>query len=238
MSTGGGCDSIATHVIEDGFMTRGIQAEVTAAVDACAWDAVHPTAMKALEIAAEVVDTRGEPALRLDDIADELGISTPALYRYFGGREEILDAAQALRLDRSPVPGTADLLDMVESSSTPVEFRNACGELFRRMINPELSDTLLRRAEIYGAARSRPVLMARVRVIVANWRTMMVEALNEAERRHLVRPRLPMDDIANLYRGMFFGQLQWNMDPDGGDLAPVVEEFAGLMDSLLFSSDD
>lgn len=208
--------------------------EVDEAVDAGDWDSVHPTALRIIEVAADRVDADGALALRLDHIADALGVSAPAIYRYFAGRDELLDAVDAYRLDRSAVPGTAMLADVMDQASSPDEFRALIRPLFEAQMSPGYVDVLMLRTEIVGATRARPVLMTRVRRIVQRWHNELVDTLSEAERRGLIEPRVPVAVAADLSRALFWGQLQLYLDDPDYDTSAIAKETADLAESLLF----
>lgn len=207
---------------------------VTEAIDIGDWDELHPTALAIVAAAADVIADRGEPFVRLDEVADQLGITTPAMYRYFPGREAVLDAAQAYRLQRSWSAGVVALRELVDAATSLDGFRQTVRHLTVSQFTPDQVPTLLVRAEVYGTAGSRPVLMERIQRIAEAWRVAFVSALEEAERRGLVRPRLPVADVADFVRAIYFGQLQWAIDAADRDTSAITNEIVEIVDSLLF----
>ena len=58
-------------------------------------------AERLLEATIDAIDASGESAVRVQDIADAAGVQIPILYRKFGNREQLIQAAQVERLGRA-----------------------------------------------------------------------------------------------------------------------------------------
>lgn len=215
-------------------VAKPIHADVTTAIDAGDWEALHPTARAILDAAAAMIDADGEPALRLDVVSQQLQISTPAIYRYFGGRNELLDAAQAYRLREAWGTGAATLTDVINSIGSRDEFRAAAGPLFAAQLGGEAFDRLLVRAGIYGSARTRPVLMARIRKISELGHQQFTAVLTEAHNRGLIQPRLPVADVADYIAAAYFGQLLWHVTSPERDRTDLIAVITDTIDHLLF----
>ena len=54
-----------------------------------------------LELAVEAIDAGGEEAIRVNDIAAEAGVTVPTLYRHFGSRDGLVEAAQTYRFRKT-----------------------------------------------------------------------------------------------------------------------------------------
>ena len=68
---------------------RGRGAEPSALVDG-----VDSTRERILAATAEVLGSNGITKLSLSDVASQAGVSRPTLYRWFGSKQDLLDANQ------------------------------------------------------------------------------------------------------------------------------------------------
>ena len=54
-----------------------------------------------LELAISAIDEGGEAAVRVNDLATEAGVTVPTLYRHFGSRDGLVEAAQTYRFRKT-----------------------------------------------------------------------------------------------------------------------------------------
>lgn len=118
--------------------------------------------VKILERAIEVIAEGGETAIRTNPIAYECGTTPPVLYRAFGSREGLVIAAQSERYRRS-------IADIIEFLAARFEVTTSSEDLKRSLrlavnaaFDPARSNARQVRAEVLGAAVSRPELRAAV----------------------------------------------------------------------------
>lgn len=115
-----------------------------------------------LERAIEVIAEGGEAAIRTNPIAYECGTTPPVLYRAYGSREGLVVAAQAERYRRS----IADIVEFLASrfsvATSPEALRSTLRAAVDVTLDPAHSAPRRVRAEVVGAAVSRPELQARI----------------------------------------------------------------------------
>lgn len=121
------------------------------------------TRERLLAAAISVIESEGESALRVQDIADAVGVTKPSIYHFFGDREGLIDAALAEMYRRDTGVAAAYLMELVEQARTTEEF----SEALRLGVASVRSDDAARRrsmlTKILGAATSRPSLQAAIR---------------------------------------------------------------------------
>jgi AcrR family transcriptional regulator len=81
------------------------------------------TADRLLEAAIGAIDTGGEAAVRVQEVADAAGVQIPILYRQFGSRDGLIQAAQVERLSRTLGREMDDLASAMDAVATAEEFR-------------------------------------------------------------------------------------------------------------------
>src|SRR5258706_1469302 len=81
------------------------------------------TAHSLLQATIEAIDVGGEAAVRVQEIADTAGVQIPILYRRFGSREGLIQAAQIERLSRALGREMEELAAAMDTVATADQFR-------------------------------------------------------------------------------------------------------------------
>lgn len=129
-----------------------------------------------LEAAIDVIESGGEVAIRVHDLANSCGVTGPILYRAFGSREGLIEAAQTERYRRS-----LGVLDEVVETMSGCTSAATLRDALHRAIDVAIGDRHGRRvrANIVGSCVTRPALAtsiaglhrAAVDRVAAVWRT-------------------------------------------------------------------
>lgn len=117
---------------------------------------------KILERAIEVIAEGGEAAIRTNPIAYDCGTTPPVLYRAYGSREGLVVAAQAERYRRTMEDIASDLSRSFMSAESPDDLRARVRQGMAVAFSAQRSVARRNRAEVMGAAVSRPELQARI----------------------------------------------------------------------------
>lgn len=185
-----------------------------------------------LDAAVAVLETEGETAIRVDDLARMVNVAKPSIYHYFGSREGLVVAALAELYLRSLSFEREPLLEAARTAATREQFV----DMFRAVMASFFSDDgVQRRAlriEVLGAAVSRPELQA----ALAEMNRSMVEFLAEffavgTERGFVSLARDP-NTMALWAIGVVLGRHVAEIDP-GADLdtwdSLTVDTFVSLL---------
>jgi AcrR family transcriptional regulator len=119
---------------------------------------VHPTALKLIDVTVEMIDAHGEVAVRVQEVVAAAGVQIPVLYRHFGNREGLIQAAHVRRLqdDLAMLVGIGrESANAVKSSD---EFVAIFGLVLDAVFDPERSTVRYRRLNILGSTYGRPDL--------------------------------------------------------------------------------
>ena len=115
-----------------------------------------------LELAIQVIDEHGEPGLRVQELADEVGVAITSLYRFFDNREGLIAVAQLERFLRKMRHDVDTWRACVENAETQEQFRTGVEEILDTFFAPEWAEWRLRRVNVLGATQSRPHLQAKI----------------------------------------------------------------------------
>lgn len=157
------------------------------------------TRQRIIELAAPLFNQRGYAGCSLSDIMAVTGLNKGGIYRHFESKEEL--AAEAFDYAWTTVSATRRRgLDAIS---------NEVDRLKRHVANfleatnfpggcPVLNT-------IVDADDGNPVLRARVRAAIDNWRSMIVQTLDDGRRAGTVRPDLDASRVANRIIGALEG---------------------------------
>ena len=114
-----------------------------------------------LDFAVAAIDAGGERAVRVHDIAAQVGISVPVIYHYFGNREGLVIAAQIERYTRQTRTDFSALQRAVAACTSGAELRTALRITWKRSL-AERAANRWRRINVVGSAYGRPELESAV----------------------------------------------------------------------------
>ena len=204
-------DSVATIDIWElpsgnGFGVSGVPATFTGP-----W---RPNGALLLEAAIRLIDSGGERAVKVEPLAASLDMSVTMMYRYFGSRQGLVDAAQAERWVRSlstSVSASAQLLDDARSAT---EFRKRFNQAVVAGLGRDRLGNLLRQANIVGSAYGRPELMTFVAATAKQVDQGLVTVIEGARQRGWVLRNADPVTITSWLTSVTFGRVLAWIEPD------------------------
>ena len=193
-----------------------------------------PPAQRILDAAVLAIDERGEAALRVQDIVRVAGVQVPVLYRHFGNREGLVQAAQLERLRRDLAAEMAAIHAAMDTASTAEEFRALIEVVLERMTTPERRLPRSRRVNVLGSTYGRPELVAEVAAaqrIAIDW---IADLLARPAALGWLREGLDPRTFAVWFGGAAIGRIVAELDPDRVDFAAYDEMWADAVRFTLF----
>lgn len=151
-----------------------------------------------LEAAIDVIETGGEVAIRVHDLANSCGVTGPILYRAFGSREGLIEAAQTERYRRS-LSGLDAIIDTMAGCTTADALRDA----LHRAVDEALGDRHGRRvrANIIGSCVTRPALAASIAALHRTAVDRIATVWQAAQSKGLLRSGVDLRVVAAWWLG-------------------------------------
>lgn len=177
-----------------------------------------------LQAALEVFAQHGDRGSSLQEIADRVGVTQPALLHYFGSREELLLAVIEQR----------DTLGRHVSAETKKPGDIAAQAVRHHMDQPGL----IRLFVALSAAATDPAHTAHSFFVdrYQNLTNLISSGLEEGQRAGQVRTDEPADQMARLLLAVMDGlQIQWLLDPSI-DMPAMVATFTRMYTAWLPAS--
>lgn len=183
-----------------------------------------PTAQRLLCATIELLDKGGETAVKVKPLTDDLGINVTAIYRYFGDRQGLVNAAQAERYMSGISQDVQTLASALEKATSATNFRKRFNTIAVDILSPQRMPNLMRRANIIGSAHGRPELLALIGEATRTANDDVVDLLRSAQQRGWVLPKADLEVVVSWIVSVFFGRLLVWIDP-----RPPADQEAWIM---------
>jgi AcrR family transcriptional regulator len=179
---------------------------------------ISDTRTRILEAAMSVIEDTGEGALRVQKIAESVGVREPSVYHFFKNREELVEAAHVERYRRShlemvkPLQAGAALADNAE------DFRRIVKKVLSLVYTAEREHIRSTRMSVLGAAQTSPTIAEAIRQINFEVSSRLAEVFATAQEKNWIRKEV--DPLAAAYwvNGQILGRVMAEMDKDRVDL--------------------
>jgi TetR/AcrR family transcriptional regulator, transcriptional repressor of aconitase len=172
---------------------------------------------------------RGFHQTTMRDIYQEAGLSPGAVYHYFDGKDEIIQASFDLDLRRSH-----DLLAAAKESSDPL---GALTDLVEFFYHGLAEAAALGAGSVnvqgWGEALVNPPLLGTIREVMDTFRDALAEVIRRAQKAGQLDPSVDPTAMSQLLLSLYYGlELQKAMYPDLD-----VESYAAAARALLRPAD-
>ena len=179
---------------------------------------VSDTRTRILEAAMSVIEDTGEGTLRVQKIAESVGVREPSVYHFFKNREELVEAAHIERYRRShlemvqPFQAGAALADNAE------DFRRIVKKILSLVYAAEREHIRSTRMSVLGAAQTSPMIADAIRQINFEVSSKIADVLTTAQEKNWIRKEV--DPLAAAYwiNGQILGRVMVEMDKERVDL--------------------
>jgi AcrR family transcriptional regulator len=191
-----------------------------------------PARERILAAAVEIIDEKGEAALRLMDVAARAGITLSLITHYYGTRDNLVAQAHMVRFAGMYQQDTARIAELAASSEDGASFRAALAALTAEVVDRQRDDVRLRRVVSVGAAHGRPQLLEQIGDTAAQLIDAQEEVIRQAQDAGLMRTDLDARAIATFVHAYAFGMVVADLDtrPAAREaIAAVIDAFAATV---------
>lgn len=175
------------------------------------------TRERILLAAIEILETEGEVGIRVDRVVTMAGYTKPVLYHHFHDRDGLISAAQAERYRQSLSAANSALEQAMGQSSTVGEFFRALRAWIGLQSSDEGVSRRRMRAQVLGAAASRPDLAAQVVEVNRAQAGFLGGWIAVAQERGWVSREVDANQLAMWWIGVQFSRHLAEIDPDHYD---------------------
>jgi AcrR family transcriptional regulator len=183
---------------------------MTARDDERVAEVLHPTADVArqmIDATVDIIDADGEASVRVKDIVEAAGVQVPVLYRHFGSREGLVQAAQVERLVRDIDSQLTEVTGVIERIETVEEFRVVVDRIIASLAEPDRRRMRFQRLSVLGSAYGRPALVAEVARLQARYLEATASLLRGPQERGWLAEGLDLEAFASWFAGQMLGRV-------------------------------
>lgn len=160
-----------------------------------------------LSLAVQAIDNGGEAGVRVSDIATSAGVTIPTLYRHFGSREGLIEAAQTGRFNRDRGTDFDALSDMLHQCSTQRELKDLIRNVMMTRFDDERRAVRHARVNSLGSGYARPDLMSSLAASQQATASAIAELLRPFQERGWIRPNVDLVAFVYWYLGQLMGRV-------------------------------
>lgn len=191
-----------------------------------------------IQATIDVIDQRGEAAVRMGEIAAAAGIKQPSIYHFFEDREQLVVAAHRERYRRAVMQALGPFDRSVPKATTKEEFVRFGIEGLRHAFDAERGAVRSVRITLLSKALTDETLMREVNDASFEANRRLAEIVSEAQRRGWVRSDFTAITIATWIRSQIFGRFVVESDNaryDGDEWTDLA--VTSIIDTLIVAPD-
>jgi AcrR family transcriptional regulator len=175
--------------------------------DASASPGRAPAADRLLAATMAAIDEGGEGNVKVQDIADAAGVQIPILYRKFGSRDGLIQAAHIARLRRQTERELGDWSDAMREVETPEQFEALLRTVLAAVCAPERSPGRMKRINIIGSTYGRPALARAISDAQHGTISGIAAVFRHAEQQGWLRQGLDVEAFSAWLAGLTLGRV-------------------------------
>jgi AcrR family transcriptional regulator len=165
----------------------------------------------------------------MQDVCREAGLSPGAVYRYFSGKQEIIEAIAAERHSRE-----LGFMEQAAQAGEGAEAIRAMGRaFFSSLADPDERERRRLGVQVWAEALRNPAILRLVKRGVDRPRSVLAGMAREAQKRGELAREIDPEAFARMLQALFFGfVLQQAWDPKA-DVGAYLETIEAVIDAVL-----
>jgi AcrR family transcriptional regulator len=167
-----------------------------------------------IDATIDVLETRGEQAVRLREIAEAIGVTQPAIYHFFANRDRLIEAAQAERYRRDNDDILRRFVAVARTATNAEDFFRIVEDNLRAAYSPDRRERRIRRLNVVGSCQFRPEGQRLLAETQAELVAVLGGVFQRAQDRGWARNDLDPFAIASWLTGQINGRVFSELDPD------------------------
>lgn len=174
---------------------------------------VDGTRERLLKAAARAIESGGESAVRIREIASECGVTAPSIYHFFGSREGLIEAALGHRYVIGSLELGSQFSEAVFATKSKKEFVTVVHSLLARIFDPAREPHRRDRTSVLGSARVGSRLAGVVVESQQDFDRALSEPLRFAQSKGWIRDDFDPDTFGTWLTGLVNARLIVEIDP-------------------------
>ena len=170
------------------------------------------TRTKLLEATMAAIAENGDAAVRVQKIAESVGVREPSVYHFFKNREALVEAAHIEMYRRSYVSMVQPFQTGAALADNAEDFQRIVKKILSLIYVPERAEIRSTRMAVMGAAQSSPVIAEAINQINFDIGSGIAEVFVMAQEKNWMRK--DVDPLATAYwiNGQILGRVMAEMN--------------------------
>jgi AcrR family transcriptional regulator len=160
-----------------------------------------------LELAVSAINEGGEAAVRVNDLATEAGVTVPTLYRHFGSRDGLVEAAQTYRFRKTQFVDGSVLAASLAKCKNQDELRKALRKELLTHFDTDRWELRQVRLNALGAGYARPELAASLALAQKQGAMGIAEMLLPFQKKGWIRKDIDLPATVYWFMGQILGRV-------------------------------
>jgi len=160
-----------------------------------------------LELAVSAINEGGEAAVRVNDLATEAGVTVPTLYRHFGSRDGLVEAAQTYRFRKTQFVDGSVLAASLAKCKNQDELRKALRKELLTHFDTDRWELRQVRLNALGAGYARPELAASLALAQKQGAMGIAEMLSPFQKKGWIRKDIDLPATVYWFMGQILGRV-------------------------------
>ena len=166
-----------------------------------------------LRVTVRYLETHGEAALRVSDIAAEADVAIGLIRHHFGSRDGLVTAAQQRRLEGLTREGLAGVRTVLADITDLDDLVGRLRLLTLAVVDRQRADVRMSRFAALATAHGRPAVRDDLSGTIGDLLDELARVILEAQERGLVREDLDPRAIATFIQAYSLGLVVHDLDP-------------------------
>jgi AcrR family transcriptional regulator len=160
-----------------------------------------------LELAVSAIDEGGEAAVRVNDLAAEAGVTVPTLYRHFGSRDGLVEAAQTYRFRKTQFVDGSVFAASLAKCKNQDELRKALRKELLTHFDIDRWELRQVRLNALGAGYARPELAASLALAQKQGAMGIAAMLLPFQKKGWIRQDIDLPATVYWFMGQILGRV-------------------------------
>jgi len=198
---------------------------------------LHETAQTIVSVARDIIEERGESALRVTEVAQKSGVAISLLYHHFSDRADLIAHVRAQQFAEIAEVDVANVADAVDTETSSDQLLTRAIENFGLLDDDRRRQARWQRLAILAAAQHNDTLRSQVGTEQRRLNQEIVDVITKGQEQGLISTAVSARAIALFVEAVPLGVVLSDLNPD---TAPTNEEWQTLVATVLaaFAVDD
>jgi AcrR family transcriptional regulator len=174
----------------------------------------NSTRQRILRLAIEAIDEGGEAAIRVNDIAAAAGVTVPTLYRQFGSRDGLVEAAQTQRFRETQFVDVSVFAASLAKCKSKDDLRKAIRKELLTHFDKDRWELRQVRLNALGAGYARPGLSQSLALAQKQGAIGITEMLLPFQKKGWIRRDIDLLATVYWFMGQILGRVLIEMGDD------------------------